>query len=102
MIFKSLPKGSAPGQIKKNKQGAAHRLGSKRSHRFATEKSFGKLNNKDIFTRGGMDIPLFALTIIILAIGLVMLFPLHIPILILNTIIHINFFLSSSYLPLWE
>ncbi len=36
--------------------------------------SFGKLNKKDIFTRGGMDIPLFALTIIILAIGLVMLF----------------------------
>ncbi|MBD8974997.1 MAG: cell division protein FtsW [Clostridiales bacterium] len=54
----------------------AQRTGSAQSEAtvLRPKKSFGKLNNKDIFTRGGMDIPLFALTIIILAIGLVMLF----------------------------
>lgn len=38
------------------------------------ERSFGKLRMSDIFVTGGFDIPFFGLTMVILAIGLVMLF----------------------------
>lgn len=38
------------------------------------EKSFGKLKMSDLFVTGGFDIPFFGLTMVILAIGLVMLF----------------------------
>lgn len=38
------------------------------------EKSFGGIRSSDIFVTGGFDIPFFALTMAILAIGLVMLF----------------------------
>ncbi len=38
------------------------------------ERSFGKTRASDFFVTGGFDIPFFALTMIILAIGLVMLF----------------------------
>lgn len=50
---------------------------------------------KSFFITGAFDIPFFALTIIILAIGLVMLFPHHIRIPILNQEIHIIILLDS-------
>lgn len=68
----------------KNKRTSAQRKRIKRTQQTGSaqgeatvlrpQRGFKKLNNTDIFTRGGMDIPLFALTVVILSIGLVMLF----------------------------
>lgn len=68
----------------KNKRTSAQRKRIKRTQQTGSaqgeatvlrpQRGFKRLNNTDIFTRGGMDIPLFALTVVILSIGLVMLF----------------------------
>lgn len=59
---------------KKSRHRRQKKLNSANSTIVKPEKSFGGIRKSDIFVTGGFDIPFFALTMAILAIGLVMLF----------------------------